>query len=116
MGRDFFNFNGTKESIKLNFIIEKYNNKVEDLLKYNFLAEIGINPIFNSKNNIDSYPDLIYQLKSTKSIDEPIYTIKYNDKKGGEFIIGNDLIKYDLNYSCDYEYIKINFILKSIIF
>ena len=37
----------------------------------------------------------IYDLKLMNSIDKQIFSIKCNDKIGGEFIIGNELTKYD---------------------
>ena len=43
------------------------------------------------------------------SIDKQIFSIKCNDKIGGEFIIGNELTKYDsiLFKEEKYQYIKI---------
>jgi hypothetical protein len=73
-------------------------------LNYKYLPEIGLNiPLFKSnKYNSDECQNLIYDLKIKKIISENIFTIKYDmnitKEEKGEFIIGEDLLKYDLNY------------------
>ena len=84
------------------------------MLNYKYLPEIGLNfPLFNLINdNSNSCSNLIYDLKKNEIINENIFSIKYDKnitkEEKGEFIIGEDLLKYDLNYSNNYEYVKLN--------
>ena len=113
--QELFNFNNN-ENYELNFLLKKNNisETDSDLLNYKYLPEIGLNiPLFKSnKYNSDECQNLIYDLKAKKIFSENIFTIKYDmnltKEEKGEFIIGEDLLKYDLNYSNNYEYIKLN--------
>ena len=113
--QDLFNFNHS-ENYELNFLFKKkkISETDSDLLNYKYLPEIGLNiPLFKfNKYNSDECPNLIYNLKIKKIISENMFTIKYDanltKEEKGEFIIGEDLLKYDLNYSNNYEYIKLN--------
>ena len=65
-----------------------------------------------NKENNNACPNLIFDLKKKQIISENLFTLKYDSnftaEEKGEFIIGEDLIKYDSNYSKNYEYIKLN--------
>jgi hypothetical protein len=53
-----------------------------------------LNPIY-SEGFVTLCPNFIQDLKNMNAVDNKIYTIKYNDKFEGVFIIGDDLTKYD---------------------
>ena len=113
--KDLFNFNESK-NVELNFLLKKNNitSIKSDLINYKYLPEIGLNfPLFKLNNdNSNSCSNLIYDLKKKEIISENIFSIKYDrnitKEEKGEFIIGEDLLKYDLNYSNNYEYVKLN--------
>ena len=66
---------------KLNISLNKSNS---------LLGNIGIKPPVPFLNLC---PNLFDNLKNIKAIDKKIFCIKYNDKYGGHFVIGNDLYK-----------------------
>ena len=89
---DILYFQDIKKSQKLPFLLD--NNTVE---KINYMAKIGLNYPFSNIGRIILYPcpSFLYELKQAKVIDKMMWTIKYNSKYNGEFIIGDDLSKYD---------------------
>ena len=106
--QDLFNFTNNENHI-INFLLKESNKSKNDnkFLFNKYLPEIGL---LNSQKN--SCPNLIFDLKNKNIINQNIFTIKYDvnkTKEEGEFIIGEDLFKYDLNYSFNYQYIKIYF-------
>ena len=113
--QDLFNFNKS-ENYELNFILKKINmsENDNDLLNYKYLPEIGLyfNLLNENKENNNACPNLIFDLEKKQIISENLFTLKYDSnftaEEKGEFIIGEDLIKYDSNYSKNYEYIKLN--------
>ena len=62
--QDLFHFNNTNEDVSLNFLIENKNlsEKGNDLLKYNFLPEIGIN--LGEEENGNNCPNFLNELKN----------------------------------------------------
>ena len=94
VSNDIFNFN-KNESYKFSFVVsEKLNISTNQDIS--LIPEIGINnPIF--------YYELFYQcnnfiygLKEMKAIDKKMFSIKLNDKFGGEFILGKNMIIFIL--------------------
>ena len=86
-------------------MIENKNTseKGNDLLKYNYLPEIGIN---SGEENDYNYPNFFSELKNKKIINENCFTILFNnsvnktDEEGGNIIFGNDL---SVNNLIDYK-------------
>ena len=99
---DIFTFNNN-EICKINFLLKNDNNI--NLLSYNFLPEIGLGfPKTDIKNNNQN---LLLDLKKREIISENIITIKYNENysynEEGILLFGDDLLKYDSNYSMIYQ-------------
>ena len=92
---DLFNFNKNKnETYTISFLLKYLSQAISK--NYSYIPEIGLlTPIQYSDNYVISCPNFVYDLKSLKAIDNKIFTIKYNNKFEGEFIIGDDLTKYD---------------------
>ena len=63
----------------------------------NYIPKIGLEyPIYTSgKKSYYPCPNFLYELKQAKLINKMIWTIKFNSKYNGEFIIGGDLSEYD---------------------
>jgi DNA polymerase I-like protein with 3'-5' exonuclease and polymerase domains len=102
LAKFFKKFHGVADTIAWSKDFLKKTGYVEDWAgRRRHLPEIGLNiPLFKSnKYNSDECPNLIYNLKIKKIISENIFTIKYDmnltKEEKGEFIIGEDLLKYD---------------------
>ena len=112
--QDLFHFNNTNEDILFNFLIENKNtlDKGKDLLKYDYLPEIGIN---SGEENDYNYPNFFSELKNKKIINENCFTIIFNnsvnktDEEGGNIIFGNDLSVNNLIDYKNYLIYKLNF-------
>jgi len=95
-------------------LIENKNTseKGNDLLKYNYLPEIGIN---SGEINDNNYPNFFSELKNKKIINENCFTILFNnsvnktDEEGGNIIFGNDLSVNNLIDYKNYLIYKLNF-------
>jgi len=110
---DIINFN-PNETHKMNLVFNKDLNI--NMYDKSFIPEIGLNiPLIYSGNNIYSCPNFIYDLRKMKAIDKAIFSIKYNNKFEGQFILGNVLHKYDPShfkeehYHAKYFYSKFGF-------
>ena len=95
-------------------MIENKNTseKGNDLLKYNYLPEIGIN---SGEENDNNYPNFFSELKNKKIINENCFTILFNnsvnktDEEGGNIIFGNDLSVNNLIDFKNHLIYKLNF-------
>ena len=113
--QDLFHFNKTNEDVSLNFLIENKNlsEKGNDLLKYNFLPEIGIN--LGEEENGNNCPNFLNELKNNKIIKENSFIVLFNDsinktdEEGGNIIIGDDLSVNNLIDYKKYLIYKLNF-------
>jgi len=92
---DIFYFKNINKSQNLPFLLE--DNSVEKIKYSNYLPKIGLqNPFANSeKTPLYPCPNFLYELKQAKVINKMMWTIKFNGKYSGEFIIGDDLSEYD---------------------
>ena len=92
---DIFYFKNINKSQNLPFLLE--DNSVEKIKNSNYLPKIGLqNPFANSeKTPLYPCPNFLYELKQAKVINKMMWTIKFNGKYSGEFIIGDDLSEYD---------------------
>ena len=90
---DVYNLN-KNQSYKLSFVTSETLN-ITDNKDISLIPDIGINNPMAWYGFFYSCNNFIYDLKINRAIDFKIYSIKYNNKFGGEFIIGNDLSKYD---------------------
>ena len=92
--KDKFNLN-QNESIKLSFVSSVKLN-LSTNKNISLIPKIGINNPIIFYGYFYACNNFIYDLKRLKVIDNKIFTIKCNEKfGGGEFILGNDLTKYD---------------------
>ena len=99
---DKFNFPGTNKSYSLEFLIDNYTKNSN----MSYLSEVGLSiPFWYTGIQC---PNLILDLKNDRIIKKLIWSLKYNDQFGGDFIIGDELSIYnptkfpELNYSTIY--------------
>jgi hypothetical protein len=92
---DIIYFQDINKSQKLSFLLE--DNTVEKIMNNNYIPKIGLEyPIFTSgKKSYYPCPNFLYELKQAKIINKLIWTIKFDSKYIGKFIIGGDLSEYD---------------------
>ena len=83
---DSFLFSTNKE-FSLSFLLEKYTFSINDT----YIGEIGL----NNKLLSNVCPNFIADLKNGKIINKLIWSLKYNNKYDGEFIIGDELSEYN---------------------
>ena len=116
---DIFYFQGINETIKLDFLIYDYKKESNDT----YIPTIGINSHFifgYSTAMFYTCPNFIRDLKSKKVTNKTIWSIKYNNKYEGEFIIGNELFEYNpikypkSKYSTTYIKINLSIFFESI--
>ena len=91
---DIFYFQGINKTRKLDFLFENYIQDSNDT----YLPIIGINcPLSYIFTPFIYYPcpNFILDLKSKKITSKIIWSIKYNNKYEGEFIIGDELFEYN---------------------
>ena len=91
---DIFNFKEiNKNNNRLSFLLS--NNK--NLLDMNYLPIIGLSYPFVNIGRATLYPcpNFVCDLKQRNIIKKMIWTIKYNNKYDGEFIIGEELSGYN---------------------
>jgi len=99
---ELFHFEKMNESVKLGFSL---NNQTM-IMKESYTPVIGLNiePLYKG----NKCPSLIYDLKKMKITDKYVWSIIYNNKYDGIFVIGDELfeynsVKYDkMNYSTLY--------------
>ena len=92
---DVFNFN-TNESYKLFFSTSDKLN-ISTNKNISLTPEIGINNPLAYYGYFYKCNNLIEDLQKKKTIQKKMFSVKMNDKWGGEFIMGDDLSKYDSN-------------------
>jgi hypothetical protein len=92
---DIIYFQDIKKSQKLSFLLE--DNTVEKIKNSNYMPKIGLKIPFVTSGEKSLYPcpSFLYELKQAKVINKMIWTIKFNNKYNGEFIIGGDLSEYN---------------------
>ena len=91
---DIFNLS-QNESYTISFVsLEKLN--ISNNMNISLSPELGINnPALYLGHNLDSCMSFIYDLKNMKAIDKRIISFKYDNKYKADFILGDDLTKYD---------------------
>ena len=92
---DILYFQDINKSQKLSFLLN--DNTIEKIMNNNYIPKIGLDyPIFISgKQSYYPCPNFLYELKKAKIINKLIWTIKFDSKYNGKFIIGGDLSEYD---------------------
>ena len=116
---DIFYFQGNNETYKFDFLLDNYKKESNDT----YIPIIGIDSPLSFTYTISmlySCPNFIVDLKSKKIINKTIWSIKYNNKYEGEFIIGNELFEYNpikypkSKYSTTYIKINLSIFFESI--
>ena len=103
---DLFYFS-KNETYNLSFVtndkLDINNNK-----EITLIAEIGINnPITYLGSNLNSCNNFIYDLRNMNAINKRIFSIIYKDNYRGQFLLGDDLTKYNsTRYKKDNYYTK----------
>ena len=92
IGNEIFHFSNNIK-YNLNFLLLKNSSSLNKM--YN--PVIGLNVPYYYIQKYMLYPcnNFLYDLKRAKVIKKNLYSIKYNNKTNGEFIIGDDLYEYD---------------------
>ena len=92
---DIIYFQDINKSQRLSFLL--MDKTVEEIKNSNYIPKIGLSYPYTYIGRIFYYPcpSFLYELKLEKVINKMIWTIKFNSKYNGEFIIGDDLSKYD---------------------
>ena len=92
---DIIYFQDIKKSQKIPFLLE--DNSDEKIINSYYIPKIGLKHPFDSSGTTSLYPcsNFLYELKQAKVINNMMWTIKYNGKYNGEFIIGDDLSELD---------------------
>ena len=92
---DIIYFKDINKNQTLSFLL--VDNTFEKIKNSNYMPKIGLKYPFASSGRMFYYPcpNFLYELKQTKVINKMIWTIKFNSKYNGEFIIGDDLSNYD---------------------
>ena len=92
---DMFNFQNIQKGYKLSFLLGDNENIINiDSINNAYIPIIGLNFPYSYFTE-NQCPNFIYILKEINLIKKLIWTIKYNNKYDGEFIIGDDLSGYD---------------------
>ena len=89
--------------------MENYTHSIND----SFITEIGLNLPLRSLGN--ACPNFISDLKNGKIINKLIWSLKYNCKYDGEFIIGDELSEYNSKKYAESQYFTIYYKNKYII-
>ncbi len=94
---DIIYFQDLNKSQRLSFLL--MDKTVEEIKNSNYIPKIGLSYPYTYIGRIFYYPcpSFLYELKQAKVINKMMWTIKFNSKYNGEFIIGDDLSKYDEN-------------------
>ena len=92
---DIIYFQDINKRQKLSFVL--MDSTVEKIMNSNYMPKIGLKNPFASSRGKSVYPcpNFLYELKQAKFINKMIWTIKFESKYNGEFIIGGDLSEYD---------------------
>ena len=92
---DIIYFQDIKRSQKLSFLL--INDTDINIMNNNYMPIIGLDDpyIIYGRSFICPCPNILHDLKQAKLIKKKVWTIKYNSKLNGEFIIGDDLSEYD---------------------
>ena len=89
--QDIFHFPQINKNYSLYIFVENYTISKND----SYIPELGINIPINPTGH--TCPNFIFDLKNAKIINKVIWSLKYNNKYEGEFIIGDELSKYNPN-------------------
>ena len=94
---DIIYFQDLNKSQRLSFLL--MDKTVDEIKNSNYIPKIGLSYPYTYIGRIFYYPcpSFLYELKQAKVINKMMWTIKFNSKYNGEFIIGDDLSKYDEN-------------------
>jgi hypothetical protein len=92
---DIIYFKDIKRNQKLSFLL--MNDTDINIMNNNYMPIIGLDDpyIIYGRSFICPCPNIFHDLKQAKLIKNKIWTIKYNSKLNGEFIIGGDLSEFD---------------------
>ena len=92
---DIIYFQDIKRNQKLSFLL--MNDTDLNIINNNYIPIIGLDDpyVIYGRSFICPCPNIFHDLKQAKLIKKKIWTIKYNSKLNGEFIIGGDLSEYD---------------------
>ena len=88
---DIFHFQQINKKNKVNFLLENYTNLTND----SYTPIIGLNIPLILLGNV--CPNFIMDLKNVNIINKLEWSLIYNDKYDGEFIIGDELYEYNPN-------------------
>ena len=88
---DIFHFPQINKNYSLYIFVENYTIYEND----SYTPVLGINIPTNPSGHV--CPNLIFDLKNGKIINKVIWSLKYNNKYEGEFIIGDELSQYNPN-------------------
>ena len=112
---DIFNFNNNKnESYKISFRSSGKLN-ISSNKDISLIPEIGINNPLMYIGSLISYNNFIDDLKKLKIINYRIYSIVCNNNYEGNFILGDDLYKYDSTIFNKEKYYKKYFVYEFIL-
>jgi len=113
---DIIYFQNINKNQTLSFLL--VDDKFESIKNNNYMPKIGLKYPFASSGRMFYYPcpSFLYELRQAKVIDKMMWTIKYDSKYNGEFIIGDDLSKYDEDKYPSESYRTTYFDLQYIIF
>ena len=92
---DIIYFQDIKRSQKLSFLL--MNDTDKKIMNNNYMPIIGLKHpfVFSGSKSFYPCPNFLYELKQAKIINKMIWTIKFDSKYNGEFILGGDLSEYD---------------------
>ena len=92
---DIIYFQDIKRNQKLSFLL--MNDTDLNKINNNYIPIIGLDDpyVIYGRSFICPCPNIFHDLKQAKLIKKKIWTIKYNSKLNGEFILGGDLSEYD---------------------
>jgi len=92
---DIIYFPDIKQNQKLSFLLK--NDIDINIMNNNYMPIIGLDDpyIIYGRTLICPCPNIFHDLKQAKLIKKKIWTIKFNSKYNGEFIIGGELYEYN---------------------
>jgi len=92
---DIIYFQDNNKRQKLSFVL--MDSTVEKIMNNNYMPIIGLKHpfVYSGSKSFYPCPNFLYELKQTKIINKMIWTIKFDSKYNGEFILGGDLSEYD---------------------
>ena len=96
---DIFHFPQINNNYSLFIFVENYTISKN----FSYIPVLGVNI---PKNTFGNCPNFIFDLKNGKIINKVIWSLKYNNKFEGEFIIGDELSQYNPTKYIKNQYFK----------